>query len=846
MKRIITLMIIVAILATSIPITASAQTAKAIRVVINGEVHTVKANMYKDEWYLKPADIKSLLGSKASVLPKKGGYASLRNAAKSLNINYEHDVILGAAYIWTDESYNKNGNNDYDRGISLGLISATLQQKPDAAITPKQFGEILTLVIKRYAPSKLSQFKKNVKPALSSKKKMLRGEGFVMAYYAAECLGVNNGNNSFDHTTIPTDTFWNSDGCNFDSLYPYVWNGPITFHNDQEPWSNYFIAAFLWSIWHSSPRSGVQVFDYDAESNSMRQSKVLTVREAVCAAVRIYDSYEPADEFVDISNQNALSYDQVILTKALLSKAEALPEIDPDNLPVWRGFILSNNGSYEGRDIIYSENDLRNIANWGFNSFRLMITYQTLFDTRAKKVNLVKLRKLDNIVALAIKYNLHMDLLTFSLPGRWTSFDFDTYESTASLDLFTNPERQKEANAVWALLAERYKDVPSATLSFCPLWEAQNTNLSTGLEVPPYTEEDVANVYSQLIQTIRDKDPNRFVIYEPTAINPASDIINQSDTIKNKIEDQYSGVLMMTNFCENPFVYAEMTAAQGAHIDHQNHSMFKPEYPTTIYASQYHINNGAPLELKGELPAGTKVELYLSTVDGNGTLEISADGTALYSEALSTKTYNTEASLSGFYPFAKSDRLITVTLPQKVNSLQLSYSGNWFEWSGINVILPKKYAVKRWWFMSGYDALLSGTEQAVPQLKSTSTVMLCPNSYDSGRVITINSNITYHSTDIVAQSNLQTIQEWAKAMKEFSPNMISRFEKAAFNLGCVHSSALAYYKDLISTLNQYDFGWYSNDYDLMINGGYYEKSVGVQYKSLNLDVDLLQLFQKYQ
>ena len=846
MKRIITFMIVITLLATSIPITVSAQTAKTIRVVIDGEVHNVKANVYQGEWYLKPTDIKSLLGSKASVSPKKSGYASLRNAAKSLNISYEHDAILDAAYIWTGDSYSKYANNDYDRGVALGLVSTTLQKSPDSAITPKQFGEILTLVIKRYAPAKLSRFKKNVKPALSSNKKMLRGEGFVMAYYAAEALGVNYRNNPFDHTIIPTDTLWNSDGCDFDSLYPYVWKGPVTFHNDQEQWDNTYVAAYLWSIWYSSPYSSAQVFDYDAESNSMRQSKVLTIREAVSAAVRIYDSYEPADEFVNITNQNALRYDKTILTDALLTKAEALPEIDPDKPPVWRGFILSNRGSYESRDIIYTEKDIRNIANWGFNSFRLMITYQTLFDTRAEKVNLVNLKKLDNIVALAIKYNLHMDLLTFSLPGRWTSFDFDTFESSASLDLFTNPQRQKEANAVWALLAERYKDVPSATLSFCPLYEAQNTTLSTGLEVPPYAKEDVANIYSQLIKTIRDKDPDRFVIYEPTSINSISDIINESDTIKKTIENQYSGVLMMTNFCENPFVYAEMTAAQGAHIDHQNHSMFKPEYPTTIYASQYHINNGAPLELVGDLPAGTKIELYLSKVYGDGSLEISGDGTTLYSEPLSTTEYNTEAPLSGYYPFAKSDKLITVTLPKKFDHLQLSYSGYSFEWSGINVILPKEYAVKRWWFMSAYDASLSGMERAVPQLKSTSTVMLSPNSYDSGRIITINSDITYHSSDIVAQSNLQTIQKWAKAMKEFSPNMIVRIENATFNIGCVHSSALAYYKDLISTLDDYNFGWYSNDYDLMINGGNYEQYIAVPYKSYNIDVELLQLFQKYQ
>lgn len=84
-------------------------------------------------------------------------------------------------------------------------------------------------------------------------------------------------------------------------------------------------------------------------------------------------------------------------------------------------------------------------------------------------------------------------------------------------------------------------------------------------------------------------------------------------------------------------------------------------------------------------------------------------------------------------------------------------------------------------------------------------------------------------------------------MKKYSPNLIVRIEHASFSLGCIHSSALAYYKDVISTLHQYGFGWYSNDYDSMINGGgnRYEQDFGVPYKSILL-VELLQLFQKYQ
>ena len=579
----------------------------------------------------------------------------------------------------------------------------------------------------------------------------------------------------------------------------------------------------------------------------MRSHAPLTVRDAVSAAVRIYDSREIPASRLAITDAKATHYDKSIIPDNLLAKTKALPALVPGHLPQWKGFVLANGGSYENTDIVESDKDLRQIANWGFNSVRFMLTYQTVFDARVQTVSENKLKKLDALVAAAIKYNLHLDLLTFSLPGRWTRVDFTTYQSTAELDLFTNPESQKEANAVWALLAERYKDIPSATLSFCPIWEAQNHSLSSGLPVPDYTDVDVAKVYSQLIGTIRSHDADRFVLFEPTANNGATDILREAEKIRNDITSRYDNVLMMSNFCENPFVYAEMTSVPGAHIDHMNHSMFKPAYPTVIHAAQYHLDQGKTLDFDGELPAGTSLDLYLSKVDGSGDFTISADGKPLYTENLSTAAYTVESPLSGFYPYAKSDKHIRITLPESAKGLQIGYSGSWFEWSGIDVTLPASYAVKRWWFMSGYDAMLTGKEHTAPTLKDTSTIMISPNSYDIGRKLTIHPDVTYSSEAIAAQSTRETIGTWAKTLSTYSPELIVRFEAAAFNLGCISDSALKYYDDMLTAFDQYGFGWYSNDYQSLRNSEYlYAGSKPVPYKDSNLNVEMLKLLQKHQ
>lgn len=847
MRRLLALILALTLLFSATPV-AAAVNVKDIRVVVDGKVKTFNAKLSGGDWYLKPDDIKAALG--VDVKATLDGYVNLRDVARKANISYEHDGVLNAAYIWKDEPYADDASGDFDRAVSLGLVPANLKTNTGRQISANEFRTLLSTVVEKLVPGNVSQFEKNV---TQYNKPLLRGEGFVMGYFAAVCVGANTWNNDFDHKKADGNDFWDESGYQMDKLFPHIWDGPVKFSGDSDnKWKDYYTAAFLWSFWHSSPYSGHQVFDYDETAGSMRTKRPLTVSEAVCAAVRIYDSYTDPAKYISLSDAKAIKYDSTIITDKLLKKAKSLPAITKGNLPVWKGFVLSDGGDYNSTDIVESEKDLRNIANWGFNSVRIMLTYQTLFDKNVNSVNVSNLKKLDTLIAAAIKYNLHIDVLTFSLPGRWTLFDDKAYKTVGSLDLFTNPDRQKEANAVWALLSERYKNIPGATLSFCPIWEAQNHDLSSGLPVTPYTCDDVAKVYCQLIDTIKKYDPDRFVIFEPTPDNSSEYFIKASDTIKNTIQSKYPDALMMANFCENPFVYAEMTAVQGENIDNNNHSMFKPAYPTTIYATQYHIDNGSSLDMNGALVAGTKLDIYLSKVDGTGNFGITADGKTLYSESLSTANYNVEAPLSRYYPYAKSDKLVSVTLNSDVKNLRISYSGNWFEWSGIDVTLPAEYKVKRWWFPSGFDAMLNGadgTRQLAPALKDTSTIMLSPNSYSGGRTITINPDVTYTTPEIFAQSNKQTIENWAKAMSGYSSNLIVRFENAGFDIGCTQDSVLKYYSDLLSTFDKYDFSWYSNDYWRITHAenNFYAGVKPVKYKdSSYFNADILKLLQKYQ
>ncbi|MDR0951921.1 MAG: glycoside hydrolase family 5 protein [Oscillospiraceae bacterium] len=817
-----------------------------VRLVVDGNVRKAKVYALNNTYYAARNDVLAILPNAqlaTADYAKVGNesYYSMRSIAQTLNISYEHDSVLDSCYMWTHERYGEEAPDDYDRAVNYGLVTEALRANPDRQIKASEFRAMLTTMLQKLAPDKVGYFHANV---TQYDKPLLRGEGFVMAYYAAIPLDADNENNrTFDANKALN--IWDEAPYQMDQLFPNVWNGPVVLE-DGTQWNDYYTAAFLWSFWHKSPYSNIMVFEYDESKASMRQGEPLTVREAAKAAARVYDSTAVSttgDSWISLNDPSAKTYDKSIITDELLQRANALPKLTTANMPRLTGFISGQN--YQSTDIAFSEADLRNISNWGFNSARLMLTYQTLFDTRVTEVNEAKLRRLDEIVAYAIEYNLLLNILTYSMPGRWSLYDSANFTSTGEFDLFTNAQRQKEANAVWALLAQRYKDIPNSVLTFSPLWETLNYDLSTGLPYKPYTDRDVAAVYDQLISTIHGYSPSRLVIYEPTANNAIDTILDESAYIKRTLESKHDNILMLTNFCENCYVYAEMTDNEGEHIDNNNHSMFKPEYPVTTYSPSKYLNRGKSLKLTGELAAGTVINVYLEETEGAGNFEIVADGKVIHSEPLTAQRYNVGDTLSYQYPYAQSDKKIQVTLSNAANSLELRYTGNRFSWSGIDVVLPARYTVQRWWYTSYYDAGLLGEDHVRPYLKGTSTINISPSYWgDGGYNITINPDVTYTADVIRDQANREAIFEWAKTLSDFAPRSAARFEDACFYLGTTVESACAYYGDILAAFKEYGFGWYSRDYENILSGGSrYANAKPVPYKNGLIEVETLKTLQ---
>ncbi len=825
-----------------------------VRLVVNGTVHALSGFSLNGGYFFQQPDLNTALEgaqSKDTRSFQRDGimYYALEDICTGNAYSYTHDDVLKADYVWTypDVAQTTQSSDELNRAVEKGFGEA---KADDAEVTYQQFFVMLDRVVELSAPDKLADWQTQFPEARASGDSMTRFEGMMAVIKCAITLGQDYLSFTIDWLPMNDkigDKVWDEVNKVKDPFryitnnYPYEGGGFEG--NDFSEWDDCSV-AYRYSYARLSLISGNPIFDYDAVRNSMRMDKPFTYQAAMLAALRLYDSKSSSEGVVPLTDPQAITCDSSIITQELLDRANARPKVTAENPPLLKGLVFG--GFYEFTGMPVTQEELQTVANWGFNSARVMITYQTLFDMDVNQVDLNKLRQVDQLVATAMRYNIHLNLATFTMPGRWAKYNSQTFQSEGEFDLFTNPTRQKQSVDIWTMLAARYSKVPSASLSFSPLWEVFNGNLSTGLPFQPYEDKDTAHVFDLLVGAIREQDANRLVIYEATASNNASDIEREAALVKETLESKYDNVMMMANFCEGPFVYANMTAQEGEHIDNNNHSMFLSDYPTTIYAAQRQIWKDQPLEMTGELVSGTTLELYLSKSWGTGDLEIVADGQTIYTERLGEKSFEVGYPISRYYPFAKSDKLISVTLDHDVQKLEIRYSGDSIEWSGINVILPDSYAVERWWYETGYDAGLEGREAEPPELKKTSVVMLCPNSYDTGRLIVIHPDVTYSSEAVWEQSNKETIESWAKAISEFAPHSVVRIEDANFNAVAL-DQALAYYKDVYDALSKYGLGWYSNDYINFTNGG--RRYLGfkpVKYFGASFCKELLEQLQSFQ
>ena len=718
--------------------------------------------------------------------------------------------------------------------------ASSVEKEKSEWVTASTYRAMLVEMLEELAPEQMDYFDSKVKDVNLA---ITRGDAVRMAYYAAVCIGADDYNGySFSSDLADSDGRMGEAGNFLELICPDVYkNIPVSMAN--HTWDNEFTAAGLWNVWHVDTVSGKQVFEFDEELQSMRMYDMLTMEEAETSIERLRTGYG-VKRYVSVDSAEATS--PALSDEALAKTAERCSET-LDALPRLTGFVLANDGYYSIHTIVKTVDDIRRIADWGFNTVRLRITYETLFNQDGSQIDLTQAERLDELVEACIEADIHLNLLLCTLPGRTKWVDLNDVSSGGETDLFINPERQKEAVSVWATLAARYQDVSGAHLSFTPFWEPDGDLGINSEEGWEHTPQDTCDTLALLIEAVRAQDPERFIFYEPTAHIAAEATIQESSLFYEPLKSRFDNLMISYNFCQNAYVFAEITDIVGEDVDLNNYSMFKPEYPVTNYGVNDTIPDGGELTIDGFLPAGTVIDLYLACTDGQSALTITGDGTELYHEELSSGDYRPGRPLSSFYPYATSDKKISVTLAETTDEVAISARGADIKWCGMDVILPEEYAVERWYMNSGRDNFFE--DEARFLWLATSTVMISPSERCETWHITIRDDVTFTTEEVFAEANAETIEHWCSEISDFSPQCIVRYEDACFSLGTTQGSILRYYEDVLSTFEKYGFSWLSNDYELILqeSTNRIADAEVVEYDGYDfVNLELLELLQKYQ
>ncbi|MHB8866513.1 MAG: glycoside hydrolase family 5 protein [Pirellulaceae bacterium] len=170
-------------------------------------------------------------------------------------------------------------------------------------------------------------------------------------------------------------------------------------------------------------------------------------------------------------------------------------------LPRWRGFNLTY--FFTRRDDARPiEDDFRWMQDWGFNFVRLPMSYELWVEPDDwYKVKEEMLARIDQVVELGQKYGLHVSLNFHRGPG------YCVNPPEEKLSLWKDAEAEQAFCWHWNLFAKRYQGIDSKQLSFDLLNEPANPN-------GRMSRADYERVMRAATQTIRDADPQRYVIID--------------------------------------------------------------------------------------------------------------------------------------------------------------------------------------------------------------------------------------------------------------------------------------------------------------------------------------------
>ncbi len=655
-----------------------------------------------------------------------------------------------------------------DESIKPELVRASQAGFPmslaeQATISGSELVELLDIFLASEAPDKLSEWKE-LYPALRSDTQPLTRFNAMAAIFLATRLAGEDYASVDASAAGSLSIDWNKDYLKWE-LYGGFDALPMFDVGQGESYLDG--AAYAYFLGRISPVTNEYPFAIDEESNSLRVEDNCTYAEALLAIVRLMDA-----SLIDKIYLVALDSEEArtpVLADNTIALANELPAAAWNDLPVWNGVTLGNMQQYDwlvcGQPQVFSKEDVENIAALGFNFIRVPLDTRLFFDMDdPSKVRLDRLQNLDDLISWCAEYGIHL------CPDVHFSFGFTTDENIYNDTMWNNPQEQEIFIEFWNLMANRYKDVPSNLLSFNLMNEPTN-NIS---------EEQYVSLMRKAISAIREYTLDRLIFV---------DMLNTGrDPVYALAQDR---VAQSCHFYEPQ----AMTAGMG-----------NGSWPMYNCGGFIEREDGfCGVRLTGNFPAGTSVKFAINSIHKSGKLIIAADEKKIFEYEFGKDTPG-ENGCIGVYEegtggeYRDYDLSHIAVLPEDTSKVEIYAEGDcyWFGLKALQVVIgEKKYSFQP---LDVSTFLPEGT--TLEDSKNPNIVFNEDGSVSNEGDLFFSVVDKNYMNDRFAEYRAFTEETGVEVMlQEFGVWYEADYEET-----------LAWFDDLLSTVNENDLNWCGWDY----------------------------------
>ncbi len=231
---------------------------------------------------------------------------------------------------------------------------------------------------------------------------------------------------------------------------------------------------------------------------------------------------------------------------------------------------------------------------------------------------------------------------------------------------------------MWALLTNRYADIPDSVLSFIPNHEPGNTNHSLPYGLPMPSDDQIEAFEVQAISAIHAIDADRFLLYEGK--------YNHMDSFMGDRD------LAQVNF------YGVEFGVWNYYSDADSSGGYFPSWPYYCMPARLDSTNN-DLTIGGFLPAGTKFDVNVNLSDLQGVSVTGEQNGSLYTASADVLGQNVNGHVISF-TLAKAETKITVSITP--SSDPAAYWSR-LEFKRVLLTLPEEYQSAKWYTDGGYS-----------------------------------------------------------------------------------------------------------------------------------------------